>query len=255
MILTELKERVGYIILNRPEKRNAFSPQLVSELKSAIFQFSKNDSCRVIVLKANGPVFSAGADLAYLQSLQTNSFEENLEDSRHLMNLFNAIYHLNKPVIAQVEGHAIAGGCGLATICDFVFAVPEAKFGYTEVKIGFIPALVSVFLQRKIGDAKCRELLLSGNLYAAEHFANLGLVNQLVHPEKINDFVFEYAKKISNETSGESIALTKQLLAKVSHLPFQEALELAAAENASARATDDCKKGISGFLNKTKVEW
>jgi methylglutaconyl-CoA hydratase len=143
LVIYTVKDRVGYITMNRPEKRNALSHELVMELTHA-FDTAENDlSVKVIVLKAQGDAFCAGADLAYLQQLQNYSFEQNLEDSRQLKNLFLKIYQLKKVVIAQVQGHALAGGCGLATVCDFTFAVPEAKLGYTEVKIGFIPALVS----------------------------------------------------------------------------------------------------------------
>ncbi len=145
IVLYEVKERIGYLTLNRPEKRNALNFELVAALKEAFTRAENDPGVKVVVLRANGEAFCAGADLAYLQQLQQFSFEENLADSNHLKDLFLMIYQLKKVVIAQVQGHALAGGCGLATVCDFVFAVPEAKFGYTEVKIGFIPALVLVF--------------------------------------------------------------------------------------------------------------
>ena len=140
-----VKDRIGFITLNRPEKRNALSFELIAEMKNAFNQADKDERVKVIVLRANGETFCAGADLDGLQKLQNFSREENLEDSRHLKELFYKIYTLNKVVIAQVQGHALAGGCGLAIVCDFVYAVPEAKFGYTEVKIGFVPSIVMVF--------------------------------------------------------------------------------------------------------------
>ncbi len=152
-------DRIGYITLNRPDKRNALSFDLVKELKEAFARAEDDAAVKVIVLRANGEAFCAGADLAYLQNLQKFSHVENLADSNHLKELFLQIYILKKVVIAQVQGHALAGGCGLATVCDFSFSVPEAKFGYTEVKIGFIPAIVMVFLIRKIGEGKARHLL------------------------------------------------------------------------------------------------
>ena len=139
LVIFTVKDRVGYITLNRPDKRNALSHELVIELIDAFDKAEQDSSVKVVVLKAAGEAFCAGADLAYLQQLQNFSFEQNLEDSRQLKNLFLKIYQLKKVVIAQVQGHALAGGCGLATVCDFTFAVPEAKFGYTEVKIGFSP--------------------------------------------------------------------------------------------------------------------
>src|SRR5262249_42264171 len=144
LVLYEVNDRIGFITLNRPEKRNALSFELVSALKEVFSKAEEDPAVKVVVLRANGEAFCAGGDLAYLQQLQKFSFEENLADSNHLKTLFLKIYQLKKIVIAQVQGHALAGGCGLATVCDFVIAVPEARFGYTEVKIGFVPALVLV---------------------------------------------------------------------------------------------------------------
>src|SRR5688500_4382084 len=164
------------IILNRPDKRNALNSEFVAELTQAFKQAAGDDAVRVIVLKAEGSVFSAGADLAYLQQLQANTFEENLADSSALKDLFILMYEHPKLIIAQVDGHAIAGGCGLVTVCDFVYAVPDAMFGYTEVRIGFIPAIVMFFLMRKVGEAKARSLLLTGKLIKAEAFKEIGIV-------------------------------------------------------------------------------
>ena len=144
-----VKDRIGFITINRPEKRNALNADLITELKNVFDRAEDDDKVKVIVLRANGEAFCAGADLEGLQKLQNYSKEENMSDSRHLKELFYKMYTLNKVVIAQVHGHALAGGCGLTTVCDFVYAVPEAKFGYTEVKIGFIPAMVLIFLIRK----------------------------------------------------------------------------------------------------------
>src|SRR6478609_2823790 len=181
----ETKNRIAYITLNRPEKRNALNYDVVTELKNAFDRAESDDECKVVILRANGNVFCAGADLEYLQQLQANTYQENLEDSTHLMQLFYQIYTLKKVVIAQIHGHAIAGGCGLVTVCDFAFAVPEAKLGYTEVKIGFIPAIVKVFLLRKIGEAKAKELLLTGDLISAQEARDFGLINYIVSPEEL----------------------------------------------------------------------
>lgn len=215
----------------------------------------ENPEVRCVLLNANGPAFCAGADLAYLQQLQNNSFEENLADSTHLSELFQLIYESSLPFIAQVQGDAIAGGCGLATICDFVFAAEGAKFGYTEVKIGFIPAIVSVFLIRKIGEAKSRFLLLSGDLLNSDEALQYNLVNKVLPSEKLSDYTKDFAINLSKKTSKEAIKATRRLIAKVQDLPYKEALEYAAIENASARATDDCKRGILAFLNKEKLKW
>ena len=228
---------------------------LVRSLSSAFTKASKDDTVKVIILRANGEAFCSGADLGYLQELQNFSFEDNMADSTRLKELFLQIYTLNKVVIAQVEGHAIAGGCGLATVCDFIFAVPEAKFGYTEVKIGFIPAIVMVFLIRKIGDQKARQLLLSGNLIATEEALGLGLVTKVTGKTTIKEDVLEFAAKLIKTNSTQAMTSTKRMMAEVQSLPLSEALNYAARMNADARGSDDCKKGIGGFLNKEKVEW
>lgn len=255
LVLYTVKDRVGYITLNRPEKRNALSQELVSDLLTAFDQAENDESVKVIVLKANGEAFCAGADLAYLQQLQNFSFEQNLDDSRHLKNLFLKIYQLRKVVIAQVQGYALAGGCGLATVCDFSFAVPEAKFGYTEVKIGFIPALVSVFLIRKVGEHKAKQLLLTGEVIKADEALNRGLINRVVKAEELDQTVFEFAIELIQSNSGKSMQLTKQLIGEIQSLTLEESLEYAANLNAASRATDDCKVGIAAFLNKQKLKW
>jgi methylglutaconyl-CoA hydratase len=251
----QVKDRIGVITLNRPEKRNALSHELIADLKDLLDQAEKDDQVKVIVLKANGEAFCAGADLAYLQQLQKFTYEENLQDSNHLKELFIKIYTLSKIVIAQVQGHALAGGCGLVTVCDFSYAVPEAKFGYTEVKIGFIPALVAIFLLRKIGETKSKELLLGGELLSAEASAQIGLINKVVPAEKLENEVWMLARKLADGNSEQSMNLTKQLIAEVQSLPLNEALEHAAQMNARARSTDDCKRGIAAFLNKEKLTW
>ena len=255
LIRIEKQDRVAFITLCRPEKKNALNDSLVAELTGAFSSLESDDEVKVMVLKAEGDVFSAGADLEYLQKLQTFSFEENLADSNLLKELFLKIYCNKKMVIAQVEGHAIAGGCGLATVCDFCFAVPEAKFGYTEVKIGFIPALVSVFLLRKIRGADARELLLTGNLINAPRAEEIGLITSVLEKNKIAVWVKQFATDLCNETSSQSIAATKELLSKTSSLELNDALNLAARMNAQARMSDDCKKGIDSFLKKEKISW
>lgn len=254
-LLYHTEGRIAYIALNRPEKRNAFSRQLVGELKEAFSSAAADDAVKVIVLRAEGKVFSAGADLDYLQSLQQLSYEENLEDSVFLKDLYLQIYRLPKAVIAEVQGHAIAGGCGLAAVCDWVITVPEAKFGYTEVKIGFIPAIVAVFLLRKIGEGRARELLLSGDLITAEKALQIGLVNEVVSPDRLQQRVRELAEHLCTTNSAQAMAKVKQLMVQVAEMPLEEALTHAATQNALARATPDCRRGIAAFLNKQTLSW
>lgn len=251
----EAKDRIGFLTLNRPTKRNALSHELVTELLLGFQKAASDDSVKVIVLRANGETFCAGADLVYLQQMQKFSYEENLSDSLQLKELFLQIYTSKKVVIAQVQGAALAGGCGLITVCDFVFAVPEAKFGYTEVKIGFVPAIVMVFLLRKIGEALAKELLLTGNLISAEEAKLTGVVTRVVDKNMLQQEVLEFARQLISTASAQSLALTKQMISDVQQLPLEEALDFAARQNAHARSTDDCKRGIEAFLQKQTLKW
>ncbi len=251
----EVSDRIGYVTLNRPEKRNALNDQVVTELKEAFKRASEDSNVKVVVLRANGAAFCAGADLAYLQQLQKNTFEENLEDSNHLKELFYQIYTLDKIVVAQIEGHAIAGGCGLATVCDFAFSVPEAKFGYTEVRIGFIPAIVKVFLLRKIGEMKAKRLLLTGELIDANEAKQLDLINKVVDGSDIVKEVSAFCQMLIKNNSGQSMAFTKKMISDVQSMSLEDGLQHAAEMNAKARASEDCQKGIASFLNKEPFIW
>jgi len=255
MIDVSIEDRIGTILLNRPEKRNALNNEMAAKLHEALVQLKNDDTCKVVIIKANGDAFCAGADLAYLQLLQNNTYDENLLDSRQLMEMYNTLYHFPKITIAQVEGPAMAGGCGLAGLCDFCFATPNAQFGYTEVKIGFIPAIVSVFLTRKIGENLAKQLLLTGDIITAEEALQMHLITKVVQANAIEEEVQLFVKKLIKTVSGESIALTKQLMATFPGISIIEQLALASTYNAKARSTNDCKKGISAFLNKEKLTW
>jgi methylglutaconyl-CoA hydratase len=255
LVLYEVKDHIAYITLNRPDKRNALNSEMVLELTDAFRNAASEEQAKVIVLKANGKVFCAGADLAYLQQLQNNTYEENLADSTRLADLFELIYTLNKVVIAQIHGHAIAGGCGLATVCDYSFTVPEASFGYTEVRIGFIPAIVSLFLIRKTGETRAKELLLSGELISAEKAKSYHLINFVVEASELETQVQTFARQLCEKNSAQSMALTKQLIADVQTLTLTAGLAYAARLNAQARESEDCKKGIAAFVNKQEVKW
>lgn len=251
----EVADRIGTITLNRPEKRNALSPELIQTLYEMFLRAEQDDRCKVIILRAEGEAFCSGADLGYLQQLQQFTVDENLDDSRRLRDLLLLMYRLKKVIIAEVQGSAIAGGCGLMTVCDFAYTVPDAKFGYTEVRIGFVPALVSVFLIRKIGEARARQLLLTGKLVAAAEAHHMGLITEVVAPEKLSTSVRQLAASLIKNASAASLQLTRKLIDEVQNYPLEEALERAAKENAIARGTDDCKKGVASFLNKQPLSW
>ena len=251
----ESRDRIGYITLSRPEKKNALNAAVVGELIQAFKQAENDDSSKVIVLKAEGDVFCAGADLAYIQELQNNTFAENLEDSTLLKDLFLQIYQLKKVVVGQIQGHAIAGGAGLAALCDFSFSVPDAKFGYTEVRIGFIPAIVMIFLLRKVGESKAKELLLSGNLIDSKTAVNMGLINWVVDNNELELKVNQFAQKLVKKNSGQSMELTKKMISEVQSMELEKALEYATEMNAKARESEDCRNGIEAFLSKNEISW
>jgi methylglutaconyl-CoA hydratase len=237
------------ITMTREEKRNALSPGLLGELSQAFDELKNDEDVRVVILKGQGNTFSAGADLAYLQKISENGPEENLADSRRLRDLLWKIYTFPKITIAQVHGAALAGGCGLATVCDVIFAADDSQFGYTETAIGFIPALVSIFLVRKIGEQHARELLLSARKISAEEAYSLGLAQYVVPCGSLETAVQQYAMQVS-KNSPSAIALTKSLLAAQHGMSLEAGLEYAASMNALARGTEDTKKGIANFLKK-----
>ncbi|MCS7162117.1 MAG: enoyl-CoA hydratase-related protein [Bacteroidia bacterium] len=255
LVETEVRERVGYITMNRPERRNALSYALVTQLKQAFTSFQQEASVRVIVLRARGPVFCSGADIEYLQKLQDYTFQENLTDSLNLMELYLLMYRYPKPIIAQVEGPALAGGAGLVTVCDLVVATPNASLGYPEARIGFLPAMVSYFLLRRVGEGWARELLLTAEPMPAEKAHQIGLFNYIVPPEEIRDFVHDLAVRLAKQNSPTSLEFIRKLIADIQDMPLQAGLEFAAKMNAHARATEDFRRGIAAFLRKEKIEW
>ncbi|WP_230981234.1 enoyl-CoA hydratase-related protein [Echinicola salinicaeni] len=241
--------------MNRPEKRNALNGEMVDGLLTALDLVERDEEVRAVILKGEGKVFCSGADLEDIKKMEANGFEENLADSRHLKTLFYKIYTFPKVVIAQVHGHAVAGGCGLVAVCDFSFVVPSAFMGYTEVRIGFVPAMVLVFLLRKIGEGAAKSLLLGGELVAGEKAKELGLVNDVFETEELEGKVKAFAEGLVKQNSGQSLALTKEMIAKVQEMDLEEALDYAAHMNAKARGNEDCKRGIAAFLEKKSIEW
>lgn len=255
LVLYSVANRIATISLNRSAKRNALNPEMVRLLTEKLQQAAENDEVKVVILKALGNTFSAGADLAYLQQLQQYTYEENLADSENLKTLFTTIYFLPKVVIAQVEGHAIAGGCGLATVCDFIFSVPEANFGYTEVKLGFVPAIVSCFLMRKTSETIAKQLLFTGELFSAQQALDYGLINFVTNKDNIDQKTRDFALNLCDTTSGNSLMVTKQLIGQTTNPQLEKSLELAVKINAKVRDSEDFKRGIASFLNKEKINW
>ena len=243
------------LTMDRPEVRNALNAALVGALKDGLAEAATDDNVRVVVLTGSGKAFSAGADLAALQGMQSASAEANLADSEHLAGLFDAIVTHPKPIVARVGGHAIAGGCGLAAACDFSLVAEGAKLGFTEVRIGFVPAIVAVIARRKLGDAALRDLMLTGRLVSAQDAAAMGLVTRAVPPAELDDAVRDLCHGLAENTSGTAVALTKRLLADVHGMGWAEGVSYAVRLNALARSTDDCRAGVAAFLGKTDPPW
>jgi methylglutaconyl-CoA hydratase len=252
-LLVEHEGPVAKITFNRPEKRNAISAKMICDLLTALDELEK-DRSRVVVLTGAGSAFCAGMDLEMLQTIGQQSAQENQEDSRRMARMFRRIWSFPKPMIAAVNGHALAGGCGIATLCDFTIAVPEAKFGYTEVKIGFLPAIVSVFLTRQIGDKRARDLLLTGRLVLAQEAKELGLVTEIVPKDRLMVRAVEIAEQLI-AASPSSLTRAKRLLTSAAAASVDADLERAVLENARIRCTPDFQEGLASFLEKRKPVW
>jgi methylglutaconyl-CoA hydratase len=248
-ILHKLDNNIAEVILNRPEKMNSLDETLIEELTSLFSDISANNSIKSVVLTGAGGNFCSGLYLEYLQKISRYSILENKKDSEKFRDMLLTIYNCPKPVIAKVSGYAIAGGCGIASVCDIIAADETAKFGYTEVKIGFIPAIVMVFLLKRISETHAKDLLLTSRIIDANEAAKIGLVNYVVSKDELDSRVSELCNTLS-ENSSSSIALTKQMFRNISGMGFEEALEYACSLNAITRITDDCKAGIAKFLER-----
>jgi len=244
---------IATITLNRPEKRNAISFELIDDLLRALREVAKSDAI-VLLLTGAGKAFCSGMDLDNLKALLGRTPQQNLQDSQTMVQLFRTLYEFPKVTIAAVNGAAIAGGTGLALLCDFTLAVPEAKFGYTEVRIGFVPAIVSTFLLRQVGEKLARDLLLTGRLFGAEEAVRLGLVREVVAADQLLVRARELAGLLL-ENSAASLRATKQLLINHARAELDAQIDAAVRENAAIRTTADFREGISSFLEKRKPVW
>ncbi len=243
---------IATITLNRPDKRNAISYELIEDLAAALKKAAA--SAQVMILTGAGGAFCAGMDLENLKQLIGRSDEQNLKDSETMAELFRALYDFPKPSIAAVNGAALAGGTALATLCDFTLAVPEARFGYTEVRVGFVPGIVSSYLISNVGEKRARDLLLTGRLFGAEEAYRLGLVNEVVEPDRLMYRAHELARQLL-ENSPASLRVTKRLLSEYTKEQFDQQVARAVKDNAAIRQTADFKEGVSAFLEKRKPRW
>jgi len=247
LVTGEIVGNIGIISLNQPEKRNALSPNLIEALISAFREYESNNELSAIVITGNGKSFSAGADLSYLNELQQFSLTDNFYDSVSISRLFTTVYESNKITIAALNGSAIAGGFGLALACDYIFAKPECKVGFTEVKLGFLPAIISFLVLKRVSEVKTRHLFLSGELLSSEEAVQAGLLDAVA--DDVLDFAIKTASTLS-QNSMESIKQIKCLLRQSSQLSYKQMLQLSTTANALIRTSDDFKNGIQSFLQK-----
>jgi len=252
-LLLEFNGEIAKLTLNRPDKRNAVTTPMIAEILTALDVIEKSHT-RVVILTGAGQAFCAGMDLEMLAAIAKQSPSENQEDSRRIAKMLRRIWSFPRPMIAAVNGAAYAGGCGIATLCDFTLAAPEAKFGYTEVKIGFLPAIVSVFLTRQIGEKRSRDLLLTGRIIGAGEAKEFGLVTEVVPAERLLDRAEELASELI-AASPNSLTRAKHLLTSAAAPGLDHDLERAILENARIRCTPDFKEGVASFLEKRKPVW
>jgi methylglutaconyl-CoA hydratase len=253
-LLVNLSDSVATVTLNRPEKKNALNDTLVSELSQVLDDLSEDKSTKVLIVQGAGDAFCSGADLGYLKVLKDYSIDENLKDSETLAKLFLKIYEFPKITISKVNGPAIAGGCGLATVCDFVFATENSKFGYPEVKIGFVAAIVSAFLIRQIGERRARELLLTGDILNAQQAFSFGLINKVLSNNEIDSYIAHFVNKMMRN-SPQAIKRTKLIINDFSFEEPANVLDKLAKINAEFRQTSDFSEGVNSFLEKRKPNW
>lgn len=248
-LLYKIDAGVAEIVLNRPEKMNSLDEELIADLTGMMNDFASNSEVSVIVITGANNNFCSGLYLDYLQKISGYNILENKEDSRKFKDMLLSIYNSPKPVIAKVKGYCLAGGCGIASACDIIVADETAKFSYTEVKIGFIPAIVTLFLLKRVTETHAKDLLLTARMIGSEEAVRMGLINHFVSSADLDAKVNEICSMFK-KNSGNSIALTKEMFGNISGMDFDKALEYACDLNAITRMTPDCKNGVANFLNK-----
>ncbi|MFQ6002613.1 MAG: enoyl-CoA hydratase/isomerase family protein [Candidatus Zixiibacteriota bacterium] len=249
-----MEDKVAKVLLNRPEVHNAFNEVMIAELTEIFKKISENESVRVAVLTGAGKSFSAGADLNWMKKMIDYSYEQNLEDSLKLAELFYLMYSLPKPVIARVNGAAIGGGAGLVAVCDIAIAAENAKFSLSEVKLGLVPACISPYVIRKVGEGRCREFFLTGERMTAKRSLEVGLVNHVVSLEKLDQAVQEIVDQLIS-SGPKALAMCKELLKNVPGMDFEKAKTYTADTIASMRIGDEGQEGMNAFLEKRKPKW
>lgn len=250
-LLIDQTGRTFKITLNRPEKRNSLDDFMINKLTETMESVSTDASVSTVILSGAGGNFCSGLYLDYLRKISEFDILQNKIDSNSFKNLLMSIYNCRKPVIAMVNGYALAGGCGIASACDLIVASEDAQFGYTEVKIGFIPAIVMGFLLKRVTETHAKDLLLTSKFITAEEALRIGFVNYVKPKGEIENFTLQLCDSL-NRLPQSSLELTKEMFSNLSSMSFESGLEYAVNMNAITRMTEECKTGISAFLNKGK---
>ncbi|MDQ3193536.1 MAG: enoyl-CoA hydratase/isomerase family protein [Bacteroidota bacterium] len=250
-ILIEESGKTKKIVLNRPEKKNSLDEEMISELTDAFREFSQDDNTGSIILRGAGDNFCSGLYLDYLQKISEYDILQNKADSQKFKDLLLSIYKCRKPVIAMVDGYALAGGCGIASACDLIIASEKAQFGYTEVKIGFIPAIVMIFLLKRVTETHAKDLLLTSRFIKADEAYRIGFINYLSAPADLENAAMTLSEDL-NKLPLSSLSLTKEMFRNISSMSFESALEYAVDLNAITRMTEECRDGVKNFLSKSK---
>lgn len=248
-VLYEVQNGIARVTLNRPEKRNALDAELVNELREAIVASSSDNKCRVVLITGAGKDFCSGADLAGIDKSVQAGVLDNMADARRMADVFLMIRNHPRPVIAAVHGRALAGGCGVATACDIILAAENAQFGYPEVNIGFVPAMVMAILRRSVSEKTALEMVVGGEVISARRAHEIGLVHRLFSDEHFHSEVESYVTRLGSK-SASAVMLSKRLLYNMDSMSFESALRAGVDTNAIARMTEDCRKGVERFLKK-----
>jgi len=249
-------EQIGYtkkIIMNRPEKRNYLDVEMIISMTESIKEFSVDNETKSIVITGSGDNFCSGLYLDYLNKISEYNILENKVDSHYFKDLLYSIYSCKKPTIAMVDGYALAGGCGIASACDIIVASERAQFGYTEVKIGFIPAIVMVFLLKRVSESNAKDLLLTSKFITSSEAYRIGFINYVIEHSIIENYTENIYRSL-NSMPGSSLSLTKEMFGNISNMSFESALDYAANMNTITRMTEECKKGIVRFLSKSSLD-
>ena len=253
-IEVSIRDRVARVALNRPDVRNAFNEVMIEDLIRVLEKVERDDAVRVFVLTGKGTAFCSGADLNWMKKMKGFTVEENYRDAMRLAELMFKLYNLPKPTIARVNGASIGGSNGLVAACDIVIASHRAEFSLSEVKIGLVPACIGPYLVKRIGEAACRDLFLTGERISADQAKNLGLVNDVVTHENLDARLEEKAGNLL--TSGpHALAVSKELLSRVGAMPLAEAREYTARMIADLRCGQEAQEGMTAFLEKRKPRW